>query len=110
MMRPVCVPCGIEMIPEQNGVLVYHPYEKPDLAPLIEQRNGITTINLDQLTEINESNIDFIVSGDLYRCPKCNYKIVTEYGQIVLDCGGSQEEMKRMVATHPYTIEITRVR
>lgn len=110
-MRPVCVACGIEMAAEYNGCLVYHPYEKPDLGPVVEQRNGVNIINTDQMMEINESDIDFIVPGDLYRCPRCNYKIVTDYGERIINyVNASQEELKRRVANHPYTIEILRKR
>ncbi len=99
------------MVAEYNGCLVYHPYEKPDPGPVVEQIDGMTIINTDRLMEINEGNIDFIVPGDLYRCPKCNYKVVTDYGQRIMGyVDASQEELKRRVANHPYTIEILRKR
>ena len=109
MQRPVCVQCGIEMISEENGVLVYHPQERPNPAPAFEQRNGMNIINTDQLMEINEGNIDFIVLGDLFSCEKCGHKVITNFGKRIVDyVDASQEELKRMVATHPYTIEILR--
>ncbi len=108
-MRPVCIPCGVEMVADYNGCLVYHPYEKPDPGPVVEQRNGVSIINTDRLMEINESDIDFIVSGDVFACPKCNHKIVARYGRRTIDyVDASQEELKRRVAVHPYTIEILR--
>jgi len=43
-----------------------------------------------------------------FSCPKCNFGVITNFGKRILDYDVPQEELKRRVATHPYTIEILR--
>jgi len=93
---------------ERNGVVVYHPYERPDEEPISEVKNGINIINVDRMMDIDTSNIDFIVRGDRYRCPKCGCEIVCGFGQRMLDYEVPQEELKRMILNAPEAIEILR--
>ena len=60
-MIPVCVKCGLEMFPACNEVAVWHPIE-----PVAD-----------------EEEIDFVVLGDRWECPKCHASIVTGFGDLL---------------------------
>ena len=99
-LRPVCAKCLVEMEPERNGVIVWHPYEKPELGPITEQHGNLTVINVDRMLpkELfwDKDRVDFLVNGDLYICPKCNCQIITGFGTPQYD-NGDQQPMKHWV-------------
>ena len=99
-MRPVCVKCGKEMIPIRNGTIVYHPYEHatPD-TPAQEQIGNVTVVNTDVLIEggWQEGDIDFAVQGDTYECPECKARIVTGFGERMIDYQVKQEFLQKIV-------------
>lgn len=100
-MRPVCVSCGKEMNCVLNGTVVYHPYEhaRPD-EKAQEVVNGVTIVNTDVLIEggWKDGDIDFLVKGDKYECPKCGQQIVTGFGGKIVDYHEvPQEKMQEWV-------------
>lgn len=104
-MRPVCVRCGREMQCIKNGVIVYHPYERPEPGPIAEDVRIIgrhvsffRCINIDRLIDIDITKIDFIVHGDKYRCPDCGYEVVTGFGSILIDGQWSQDALKKTIS------------
>jgi len=98
-MRPVCVKCGKEFRCEKNGHLVAHLYERPKGAP--EKTVGdIHIINLDYAISPDHydcGRVDFLVSGDKYRCPACGNEIVTGFGEPMVDYDYPQERLREMV-------------
>lgn len=107
-MRPVCVKCQREMSCARIGVIVFHPYERPEPGPTIEQDGNLTIVHLDRLLAINPYDIDFAVKGDKYRCPECGYEIVTGFGREMLDYDVPQDVLKQIVVNATEAIEITR--
>lgn len=108
-MRPVCVKCHKEMQPTQNGVIVYHLYEKPTPTdpPLQEKVGNLTVINTDRLIDPGlykqKGRIDFVVHGDKYRCPICGIEIIKGFGKPMVDFTFPQEQLQKIVkhATNP---------
>ncbi len=98
-MQPVCVSCGREMVCIQNGTYVWHPYEHAETLKAQQTIGDVTIINSDVLIEgsWSEGDIDFVASGDTYECPKCKHKIVTGFGQPMLDYDFKQEQLQAMV-------------
>jgi len=98
-MRPVCVKCGKEMCCERNGVLVVHLYERPRGAP--EKTIGdVHVINLDYAISPDHfdcGRVDFVVSGDRYKCLTCGNEIVTGFGSPMLDYDYPQDQLREMV-------------
>lgn len=88
-MEPVCVKCRQEMTCIKNEVIVWHPTE-PVVGNPIE-------------------DIDFVVEGDLYRCPICGYEIVTGFGGIRMACYLSQQAMKDLIESAPAAFDIRRL-
>lgn len=113
-MRPVCVKCGKEMQPIQNGVVVYHLYEKPlpTDPPKQSKHGGVTVINADRLIDPaiyeQKGRIDFIVMGDKYKCPICGTEIITGFGKPIIDFESPQESLQRIVKHAKNPIEIRR--
>lgn len=100
-MRPVCVKCEQEMIPIHNGTIVYHPYEHAEPnTPAQEQVGNVTVVNADILIEGSwaEGDIDFAVQGDTYKCPSCKTKIVTGFGEQMIDYQVSQEFLRKLIS------------
>ncbi len=99
-MNPVCVECGKEMFCCKNETVVYHPYEhaKPD-TPAQRKVGNLTIINTDVLIEGSwqEGDIDFAVLGDMYECPKCHKRIVTDFGKPMIDYQVDQEFLQKIV-------------
>lgn len=109
-MRPVCVKCGREMQPIQNGVVVYHPYERPSEGPIQETRGGINIIHTDRLISPDHfaGRVDFLAYGDKYRCPFCGIEVVTGFGQQMIDYEVPQETLKKILSKSKNPIEILR--
>ena len=113
-MRPVCVKCGQEMIPIHNGTIVYHPYEHAEPnTPAQEKVGNVTVVNTDVLMEggWQEGDIDFVVEGDTYECPSCKTRIVTGFGEPMIDYQVSQDFLRKKVAKAidgGYTVKILR--
>lgn len=115
-MRPVCVKCGIEMKPIRNGVVVYHPYEQPELGPIQEeiqhpQLGKVQVINTDRMISPDHfaGRIDFVASGDKYQCPNCGVEIITGFGKPMVDYDYPQEFLRQMVSRAKETVEILRM-
>jgi len=100
-MRPVCVKCGREMQCEKNGVVVYHPYERPDPGPTVTKTKKMAMIHLDRLLvdSIDTTKVDFVVRGDKYRCPVCGFEVVTGFGGQMVDGQWPQEQLKNMISS-----------
>ena len=84
------------MTPVQNGHLVVHYYERPSGAP-VQTIGGTTIINVDYAISEDHfdcGRVDFIVRGDLYRCPKCGHEIITGFGKPLVDYDFPQEHLK----------------
>ena len=79
LMRPVCIKCGLEMFPACNEVAVWHPIEPITLNP---DSKAI-------------DDIDFVVSGDRWECPKCHASIVTGFGNIQTGNDRTQEWLRQ---------------
>ena len=113
-MRPVCVKCGKEMIPIKNGTVVYHPYEHAEPnTPAQEKVGNVIFVNTDVLIEggWQEGDIDFAVEGDAYECPSCKVRIVTGFGELMVDYQVSQDFLKKKVTRairEGYAVKILR--
>ena len=98
-MRPICIKCKVEMRPEKNGYLVAHLYERPRGAP--EKIVGdVHVINIDYAISLNHfdcGRIDFVASGDKYKCSTCGNEIVTGFGEPMVDYNYPQERLREMV-------------
>ena len=55
MRKPVCVPCGLAMYPEQNGVVVLETKDKAKAQPYRLWRS------------------------DKWKCPGCGYEVLSGY-------------------------------
>lgn len=112
-MRPVCVKCHKEMQPTQNGIVVYHLYEKPlpTDPPKQEKIGNLTVINTDRLIDPKlyeeKGRIDFVIHGDKYKCPICGIEIITGFGSPIVDFDASQEALQLLVkhATNPIELK-----
>ncbi len=116
-MRPVCVKCHKEMQPTQNGVIVYHLYEKPlPTDPPTQEKipwryGSVTVINTDRLIDPElykqKGRIDFVIHGDKYKCPTCGVEIIKGFGRPMVDFTFSQEQLQKMVkhATNPIELK-----
>jgi hypothetical protein len=99
-MNPICVECGKEMFCCQNGTVVYHPYEHAKPNEVAQEKVGnVTIVNTDVLIEgrWQEGDIDFAVQGDTYECPYCHAKIVTGFGERMIDYQVKQEFLQKIV-------------
>ena len=75
-MRPICAFCKIEIECVMNEVAVWHPME-----PVIK---GL------------ETEIDFVVIGDRYKCPKCSANIVTGFGKMLIATDHEQDYLRKV--------------
>ena len=100
--------CHAEMICEKNGITVikYLEYSSSEKASISKFTiSGIepivTSINVDALVEGSwkDGDIDFIVIGDLYKCPTCGFSIVSEFGQRIVYGVWSQKRLKALACS-----------
>ena len=75
-IRPICANCNVEMGCVRNEVAIWHPME-----PVIK---GL------------EIEIDFVVLGDKYECPKCSANIVTGFGKMLTAADHDQEYLRKV--------------
>lgn len=89
------------MQPERNGVIVWHPYEKPEPGLVVEQHEGYSVINTDRLlppeTYWDADRVDFLVQGDLWKCPRCDYEVISDFGEPIMDTTHNQEALRKWV-------------
>jgi len=93
---------------EKNGVIVYHPYERPDPGPIQEKVGDLTIINIDRMMDIDTTKIDFIVHGDKYKYPDCGYEVIVGFGDPMVDGAWPQEVLKKAVSQSKDVVEILR--
>lgn len=97
-----------------NGVLVYHPYEHVNPDAKLQETVGETTfVNTDVLIEDSwkDGDIDFIVAGDLYVCPSCGRRVITGFGEKMVDHKTPQKHLQEMVQNakqRGYAVKILR--
>ena len=99
-MNPVCARCGKEMVCVKNETVVYHPYEHAEPSTPAQKKVGdVVVVNTDVLIEggWQEGDIDFAVLGDTYECPECKARIVTGFGQPMIDYQVPQEYLQKLV-------------
>ena len=87
-IRPICANCNVEMECERNEVAVWHPME-----PVIK---GL------------EIEIDFVVIGDRYKCPKCGASIVTGFGKMLTAADHNQKYLRAVRDSMEEQIRILR--
>ena len=72
-LSPVCAKCKLEMECVRNDVAVWHPWEPANLF---------------------SGEIDFVVVGDRYKCPKCGASIITGFGEMLTAVHNDQESLR----------------
>jgi len=106
-LRPICVKCGREMGCEKNEVVVVHPMEHAEPGPVQKQSERFTQVNVDALFEGSwkEGDIDFVASGDKYRCPVCGFEVIVGCDRPIM---GDQQRLKRLIGAAEEVVKISR--
>ena len=94
-MRPICAKCKIEMECARNDVAVWHPIEGKYAHEMVKDA-------------IEGEQIDFVVLGDRYECPKCGANIVTGFGGMLIATNYDQKYLKEVRDGMEEKIRITR--
>ena len=80
--RAICTKCKIEMNCARNDVAVWHPIEGKYAHEMMKDA-------------IEGEQIDFVIIGDRYECPKCHASIVTGFGDMQISDYRTQEWLRQ---------------